>query len=127
MGSAGGSDLGKSAAPLDLQRHEPFSSGSVHADPEQRRCESTELLPGLATLADECDWTEQGFRFRFAAAPGHLDAISRVIDRERRCCGFLTFRLDVPSQQRPFVLDLSGPPGTREFLEELGLKAKRVA
>ncbi len=86
---------------------------------DQRKCESAELLPGLSARADKSEWTPSGIRFSFSPQSGTLEAIAHVIERERRCCAFLTFNLEVPEGGGNFLLDLSGPPGTREFLADL--------
>ena len=89
--------------------------------PEQLRCDSAELLPGLSKVSSSQVWTPTGIRFLFEPASTALQEIARVIDRERKCCAFLTFRLEVPDGGRDFQLELSGPPGTREFLAGLEL------
>lgn len=89
--------------------------------PDQLRCESAELLPGLWSLAESRTWTSVGIQLVFAPRSEHLQTIARVVDRERVCCSFLTFRLDIPAGGGPFVLDVSGPAGTTEFLTGLGL------
>src|SRR5436190_18272412 len=89
--------------------------------PEQLRCESAELLPGLCSLAEAQTWTSSGIQLLFAPRSEHLQTIARVLDRERACCAFLTFRLEIPAGDGPFVLDVSGPAGTTEFLAGLGL------
>jgi hypothetical protein len=45
--------------------------------------------------------------------------IAHAIDAERRCCRFLRFDLTVEPDAGPVVLDLTGPPGTREFIAAL--------
>ena len=42
-----------------------------------------------------------------------------MLDAERQCCRFLRFRLTVEPNLGPIVLELSGPPGTEEFLASL--------
>ena len=39
-----------------------------------------------------------------------------MIDAERQCCRFLRFQVTVERDEGPIVLDVTGPPGTREFL-----------
>jgi hypothetical protein len=86
---------------------------------EQQRCESEALLPGLAARATTTEWTSSGIRFSFLPSSDTIEAISMVIDRERKCCSFLDFQLNIPAGGNAFLLELRGPPGTREFLSEL--------
>jgi hypothetical protein len=62
-------------------------------------------------------WLADGVALRFAAEPERLALLARFIDLERRCCAFLRFRLTVEPGGGPVWLELTGPPGTREFLE----------
>ncbi len=89
--------------------------------PEQLRCEATVLLPGLSVRAERGEWRQDGVSFWFKATSQNLDAILRTVDKERECCAFLTFRLDVPSAGGPFILEVTGPPGTVDFLAGLDL------
>ncbi len=77
------------------------------------------LLPGLLALATGHHDLEQGRRLTFPPAAGTLDAIARAIDAERHCCPFLRFALTVDQADAPFTLDITGPPGTKEFLADL--------
>ncbi|HWC02600.1 MAG TPA: hypothetical protein VHF87_07500 [Methylomirabilota bacterium] len=62
-----------------------------------------------------------GVALRFAAGPESLAMLATFLDLERRCCAFLRFRLTVEPAGGPVWLELTGPPGTREFLAaELG-------
>ena len=89
--------------------------------PGEMHCQAAELLPGLTARAESGEWTEIGMELRFIPTSANLAAVTKAIDRERECCAFLTFRLDVPAVHGEFVLAVSGPTGTREFLSELGL------
>lgn len=62
-----------------------------------------------------------GMELRFTPTSANLAAVTKAIDRERDCCAFLTFQLEVPAAHGEFVLAVSGPTGTRDFLSELGL------
>jgi hypothetical protein len=73
-------------------------------------------LVGRATAHEELP---AGHRLRFAAGDDILAAIAHAIDAERRCCRFLRFDLAVEPDEGPVVLDLTGPPGTREFIAAL--------
>ena len=45
--------------------------------------------------------------------------IARAVDAERQGCRFLRFRITVEPDGGPIVLELTGPPGTREFISAL--------
>jgi hypothetical protein len=74
-----------------------------------------ELLRRATSRAD----LDDGLRVTFPSSSGTLDLIARTIEAERQCCRFLTFQLTVPADLGAFVLDLTGPPGTRDFLGDL--------
>lgn len=77
------------------------------------------LLPGLLANAQERLSIDNGFRWRFAASSELLAAVTRTIDLERQCCRFLRFELTIEPNAGPVWLQVTGPPGTAEFLETL--------
>ncbi len=56
-----------------------------------------------------------GYAFRFD--PAEFDDVARFVANERRCCPFLAFALDLAPDGGPLWLRLSGPDGTRAFLD----------
>ncbi len=56
-----------------------------------------------------------GYAFRFEA--DEFDGVTRFAANERRCCPFLTFVLELSPDNGPLWLRLSGPAGTRAFLD----------
>jgi hypothetical protein len=76
----------------------------------------TGVLAGVRRSYEEAQWLPDGVRLRFAADPERLATLATFIDLERRCCAFLAFRLTVEPGGGPVWLELTGPPGTREFL-----------
>ena len=77
------------------------------------------LLSDLLRRAEGHEELPQGYRLRFAATGETLSAIARTVDSERRCCRFLRFGITVEPDEGPILLELSGPPGTREFVAAL--------
>ena len=77
------------------------------------------LLTELLRRADEQQELPDGYRLRFTAGGDTLAVIARAIDAERQCCRFLRFRLTVDPDGGPIHLELTGPPGTREFVSAL--------
>jgi len=88
------------------------------SDPElvERR---RQVLALLLSQVEELRTTSEGVDLRFDAAAGVVADLGSFIEAERECCRFLDFRLQVARDGGPIWLRLSGPPGTREFLQEL--------
>ena len=77
------------------------------------------LLADLLRLATAREQSDNGLRLTFASTGDALPRIAETIAVERRCCQFLRFQLTVEPAAGPVVLDLTGPPGTGEFLAAL--------
>jgi hypothetical protein len=61
-----------------------------------------------------------GFAFRFSA--DEYQAVTEFVARERLCCPFLTFTLELLPEQGPLILRLTGAEGVKEFIRaELSL------
>jgi len=75
-----------------------------------------QLLGGLISCVLERIEIPDGYRVRFQSDDGVLTRIASGVETERRCCKFLTFRLTAEPDDGAIWLEVSGPPGTREFL-----------
>jgi hypothetical protein len=70
--------------------------------------------------AERREWGE-GYAFRFAADA--FEPVARFVANERKCCPFLDFEITAEAAG-PVWLRLTGPAGTRAFLDaELPLSA----
>ena len=79
------------------------------------------VLADVRRRAQETRWLPDGLRLRFPADAETLSLLATFLDLERRCCAFLRFQLTVEPGGGPVWLELTGPPGAREFLAaELG-------
>lgn len=74
------------------------------------------LLNDLVGRAEQRLAVAGGYRLRFVASDGILSAIARTVEAERQCCRFLRFTITIEPDGGPILVDLTGPPGTREFL-----------
>jgi hypothetical protein len=74
------------------------------------------LFAELRAFRLEARWLPDGVALRYAAEPGVIAALGRLIELEHQCCPFLRFRLSVDAGGGPVSLELTGPDGTREFL-----------
>ena len=57
----------------------------------------------------------EGYAFRFGSDA--FEEVARFIANERRCCPFVKFELEIPPGSGAVWLRLTGPAGTREFLD----------
>ena len=87
--------------------------------PGQLHKQRDALLPALVRRATSVDPLEDGYRLRFDPSWETLDAMTKVIDAERQCCRFLHFELTIMPDGGPMTLVVTGPAGTREFLDDL--------
>ena len=87
--------------------------------PDALRARREGLLADLLRRAESRDFAGDSLRLRFAADDETLPVVTRAIDAERRCCRFLRFAVTVEPDGGPIYLDLSGPPGTGDFLAAL--------
>ena len=88
-------------------------------DPDTLKTRREGLLAQLVGTAIRRESLPDGMRLEFVASSESLALIGRVIDAERKCCRFLQFQLTVAQDEGPVVLELTGPAGTREFLQAL--------
>ena len=60
---------------------------------------------------------EHGYEFTFPKQMELIVGLAEFIVNERLCCPFLNFTLHVPANSEMLSLALTGPLGTREFLQ----------
>lgn len=84
--------------------------------PAALKARKENLLATLLQRADAHQEIADGYRLRFASEGDVLSLIARAVDAERQCCRFLRFTVTVEPDDGPISVDLTGPPGTREFL-----------
>lgn len=87
--------------------------------PAELQSRGAQLLPGLVARAIGRGPMTNGFRWAFAPTEGLLAELAHVIDAERRCCRFLRFAVAAEPDGGPIFLEVTGPPGTVQFLHRL--------
>ena len=85
-------------------------------DPAALKARREGLLARLVGRSRERIELPDGIRLRFDPSGDILSQIAAAIDAERQCCRFLRFTLTVEPDAGAVSLDLTGPPGTREFV-----------
>ena len=75
------------------------------------------LFAGVAEVRDLPD----GHAFRLPAETHPLTLAAEFISRERLCCPFFTFSIEVTPARGPIWLHITGPDGAKEIIAaELG-------
>jgi len=99
--------------------HLPVACTLSGPDLAKRR---TGLFTDLARRRQEVRRLAEGIALRYSSEQGGtLALLGEFIQLERQCCPFLRFQLTVEPGGGPIWLELTGPPGTREFLaHEIG-------
>ena len=92
--------------------------GAIPAAERGEHDRVTRHLIAAATMVRE---SPDGFTFQLSA--DQYETACQFIARERLCCPFLRFTLDVPPERGAIRLRLSGPNGAKELIRtELGLR-----
>ena len=76
------------------------------------------LFADLARRRQEARWLPEGITLRHSSEQGTVALLGEFIQLESQCCPFLRFQLTVEPGGGPVWLELTGPPGTREFLDQ---------
>jgi hypothetical protein len=87
--------------------------------PDAVRARREGLLADLLQRAQRREDTPEGLRLTFAPSHDTIAGITQAVDAERLCCRFLRFTITVEPAEGPVILELTGPPGTGEFLSAL--------
>lgn len=76
-----------------------------------------DLRASVLAEAESVERLSEGYRWRFRDARDLLGRLGTVIDAERHCCRFLQFAIAADADLGTVTVDITGPPGTAEFLE----------
>jgi hypothetical protein len=83
----------------------------------QERRQTILKIVGEAALASYA--MPGGYCYTFKPQPEMLTQLAGLIDLERQCCRFLTFRLVAEAGQQPILLEITGPPEAVSFLADV--------
>jgi hypothetical protein len=76
-------------------------------------------LAQLLARATERRELNNGFAYVFVGNATTLSELAEAIEPERRCCPFFRFLIVAEPDGGPITLELTGPEGTKEFIESL--------
>lgn len=81
-------------------------------------CRQTGLRTSVLAEAESVERLTDGYRWRFRHAPDLFARLGPIIDGERQCCRFLRFALNADQDQGQTTLEITGPAGTADFLQD---------
>ncbi len=94
----------------------PIACTLSDADFRQRR---DELLKTVVSAVVETQELEDGYAYCFPPETKWIAELAQFVAFERECCPFLQFALRIEPESGPIWLELTGPEGTKEFLQSV--------
>jgi hypothetical protein len=85
------------------------------SDPEFRQREAT-LLALFKSAVVATEELPDGYAFRVPGDKKRMALVCELIVAERECCPFLTFEVTAQSNMGPVSVRVTGPAGTKDFL-----------
>lgn len=101
--------------PEDTAQDLPIACSLSAQERATRQDENGKLLREVVEIKE----LEQGYALKFAGNVEQIQGLFQFITQERACCPFFTFALRFEPQNGPVWLTLSGPDGTKAFLQEM--------
>jgi hypothetical protein len=86
-------------------------------DTEMRERRRT-LLDAFRNAVLETTPVPLGYAFRLEPTSEALTQLLHLIDLERQCCPFLTFKIIVGAGNQPFTLEITGPPEAQVMIAD---------
>jgi hypothetical protein len=94
----------------------PIACNLNDAEFQRRRADLLTTFQGALLETRELD---DGYAYRFPSDANWISELAQLITVERECCPFLSFNLRVEPANGPLWLELTGPAGTKDFLQSL--------
>jgi hypothetical protein len=85
----------------------PIACTLTDAEMRERR---TTVLDAFRKAVLETTPVPLGYAFRLEPKSEVLTQLLHLVDLERQCCPFLTFKVIVAPGNQPFTLEITGPP-----------------
>ena len=94
----------------------PIACGLTDPEFQRRQTELLRIFQGALLETKELD---DGYAYRFPSGANWIAELAQLITFERECCPFLRFNLRLEPANGPLWLELTGPQGTKDFLQAL--------
>ena len=86
---------------------------------EQLQRRRKDYLDKIAGSLVDFKELKSGFSYRFPLRETILQDLAEIIDLERKCCPFLSFRIILEAGNDFVLLELTGAEGTKETIKSL--------
>ncbi|HXG67280.1 MAG TPA: hypothetical protein VNO70_19410 [Blastocatellia bacterium] len=94
----------------------PFACNLMALDAAQRQRHQEVAKQFRAAVQDVRELAD-GYAFRFPSETPTLLMVAEFVARERLCCPFFKFQIEVESAAAPLWLKITGREGVKEFLK----------
>jgi hypothetical protein len=92
----------------------PLACTLTEAELRERR---RTILESMREVTIHTEPIPDGYSYRFNPTSEVLGLLSNLVDLERQCCSFLTFKIVVEPQQ-PIRLEVTGPPEAKAMVAD---------
>jgi hypothetical protein len=93
----------------------PIACTLAEAELRQRRQTIMDTFRNIQVSATELP---DGYAFAFAATSEALLQVAQLVDLERQCCPFLSFKIVVEPAMAPLRLEVTGPKGAKTVIAD---------
>lgn len=97
---------------------EPALACDLKAIPDEERARHGAVTDRLLASVEAVEEAPAGYRFRLPADVETIRNAAAWVSRERLCCPFFDFTLEIGRDGGPVWLGLSGRPEVKDYLEE---------
>lgn len=100
-----------------FSRDSPFACNLNAFTAQERKRHFEELSPALLARMTGKRELANGYAFQFRNDAKTFAMLSEWVEQERRCCPFFDIVLKVDREGGPLWMELTGRPGTKQFVE----------
>jgi hypothetical protein len=98
-----------------MSTNPPIACTLTDAEMQQRR---KTVLDAFRKAVLETTPLPQGYAYRLQPTSEVLAQLAHLVDLERQCCPFLTFKITVEAANQPFTLEITGPPEAQVMIAD---------
>jgi hypothetical protein len=103
---------------LDPMSDPPPIACDPSAISEEEHDEHRQVSNALFERIIDLQELPDGYAFRLPTETEVVQAVGAFISRERLCCPFFHYTLDVPPDDGPVWLELTGRDGVKQYIED---------